>query len=156
MRWEIQQCSWIPLLPFPCSHQSGSLWSKQKTGQLLSLPEECIFEDQEKLHRKKWEIFGQIKRFWAWRSTVRATAAQIRPILADCPTCGPPNCNWCAELGFNPPLMCFTIITPWLSAFVRKTIKVDRTTDTRGATAGNQKSFLFLLPWEHKWFVLFG
>lgn len=44
--------------------------------------------------------------------------------------------------------MCFTILTPCLSAFVKYTIKVDKITDNRGAIAGNQKSFLFLLPWK--------
>lgn len=42
--------------------------------------------------------------------------------------------------------MCFTILTPCLSAPVKYTIKVDNITDIRGAIAGNQKSFLFLLP----------
>lgn len=42
--------------------------------------------------------------------------------------------------------MCFTILTPCLSAFVTYTIKVDSITDIRGAIAGNQNHFLFLLP----------
>lgn len=42
--------------------------------------------------------------------------------------------------------MCFTVLTPWLSALVMKTMRVDMITDSRGAMAGNQNSFLFLLP----------
>ena len=45
-----------------------------------------------------------------------------------------------------PLSMCFTIFTPCLSAFVKYTIRVDNTTDIKGAIAGNQKSFLFFLP----------
>ena len=80
---------------------------------------------------------------------VRAIIAEISPTFAASPTCGPLSCNWWIELGFRPPLICFTIFTPCLSAFVKNTIKVDNITDIRGAIAGNQKSFLFLLPCKY-------
>jgi len=38
------------------------------------------------------------------------------------------------------------MLTPLLSALVRKTIRVDNRTDIRGDIAGSQNSFLFLLP----------
>jgi len=78
--------------------------------------------------------------------TVSAITAQIKPILAACPTCGPWSCNWCSELGFRPPLTCFIILTPCLSALDKYTIEVDSITDRRGEIAGNQKNFLFRLP----------
>lgn len=77
---------------------------------------------------------------------MRAMRAEMNPNFAASPTCGPLNINCPAELGFNPPLMCFTIRIPFLSALVKKTISVDKTTDIRGAIAGSQKSFLFFLP----------
>ena len=75
----------------------------------------------------------------------------MKPIFADSPVCGPVNCNWLAELGFSPPLTCCIVLTPCLSAFVRKTRRVDRTTEIRGEMVGNQNSFLFLLPCKNRY-----
>lgn len=77
--------------------------------------------------------------------TVSATSATISPILAASAVCGLLNCNSWSELGFNPPVMCFTILTPCLSALVKKTSNVDIITDSSGAIAANQNSFLYFL-----------
>jgi hypothetical protein len=44
-----------------------------------------------------------------------------------------------------------TIATPFLSARVIYTKKVDRITDINGAIAGTQKNFLFLFPCSPKY-----